>query len=152
MKCSHCDRGVQKEHSYCPYCGTPLKGQVHRATLTHQEVKELLELSFAFEINNMVEHAKNAYLAILEQHPNFPDVHFRLGNAYEAEGQIGKAIASYKKAISINPNYIDAHRKLGELYSDEVLLHEAITEFKAVLGIKVRHRYADVHNNLGVAY
>ena len=35
---------------------------------------------------------------------------------------------------------------------DEGLMTEAKDEFMKVLSIKVKHGYADVHNNLGVAY
>ena len=152
MICKGCNTQNLKQHKFCFECGASLSDKKSSTLLSKNEADKLLRLSSAFEINELVDKAIVAYTAILEVNPNYADVHYKLGSAYEAKGMVGKALSEYKEAIHINPNFIEAHRKLGELYIDEGLYDEAVKEFKRVLSVKVRYRYADVHNNMGVAY
>lgn len=154
MQCPICKASVDQTDKFCKACGVPLKEEADKTCLTGEQINKMLQLSFVYEIENLVDKAIDIYNMLIAQSKTggYADVHFKLGCAYEAKGKVGKAIAEFQKAIKVNPNYIDAHRKLGEIYNDENLYGEAIKEFKKVLSIKIKYRYADVHNNLGVAY
>jgi hypothetical protein len=64
------------------------------------------------------------YEALVREHPNVPEYHYNLGNAYfrlNAPGALGKSISAYQKAFSLNPrdpdirfNYDFALRRAGE--------------------------------------
>jgi tetratricopeptide (TPR) repeat protein len=153
LTCSKCKTENENNYKYCFQCGLSLKtdDELSEALLTDEEVNNLLRFSYVFEINNLVDQAIEACSAIIEVHPEWADVHFKLARAYEAKGSHGKAISEYKKAIAINPEYIDACRCLGELYSDEGFYNEAIEQFNIVLNTKVKFDYADIHKHKGVA-
>jgi superkiller protein 3 len=53
--------------------------------------------------------------ALLE--PNWPDVHWRMGNALMSKEQTEKAIAEFKTALQLEPNYFEALYDLGVAYS-----------------------------------
>jgi len=153
LTCSKCKTENEDKYKYCYQCGFNFSNDDETAEnlLTDEEVNNLLKFSYVFEINNLVDQAIEACSAILERHPEWADVHFKLARAYEAKGSHGKAISEYKKAIAINPDYIDACRCLGELYSDEGFYNEAIEQFTTVLNTKVKFEYADIHNHKGFA-
>jgi len=155
VTCSKCKTENEEIHKYCYQCGISLKediiDELLETRLTEEEANHLLRFSYVFEINNLIDEAIEACTAITEIHPEWADVHFKLGRSYEARGFHGKAIAEYRKAISINENYIDAHRCLGELYSDEGFYNEAIEQFNIVLNTKIKFDYADIYNYKGLA-
>jgi len=119
--------------------------------LTPQEANRLLDLSFIFEVQERVEDAISLYSAVLAQYPLWADVHFRLGEAHEAQGDLAEAEKAWSRAVGLNRNYADAHRKLGEVLMDQGRHEEALQHFEKILNTQVERRYADVHNNLGVA-
>ncbi len=120
--------------------------------LNPQEANRLLDLSFIFEVQERVEDAVALYSTILAQYPLWADVHFRLGGAREAQGDLTGAEEAYGRALGLNRNYADARRKLGEVLMDQGRFEEALPHFDKLLQIRVERRYADVHNNLGVAH
>ena len=120
--------------------------------LTPQEANHLLELSFVFEVQERVDDAIALFSSILSQYPLWADVHFRLGGALEARGDLSGAEQAYLRAVGLNPRYVDARRKLGEVLIDQGCFEEALQHFDAILESRVEHRYADVHNNLGVIH
>ncbi|MFH1452368.1 MAG: tetratricopeptide repeat protein [Armatimonadota bacterium] len=153
MHCPSCNENIAGKDNFCRNCGLPLKESVDKSCLTGEQINKMIQFSFVYEIENLIDKAIENYTTLLSRVENgYPDVHFKLACAYEAKGMAGKAISELQKAIKINPNYIEARRKLGELYNDENLTEQAIEEFKRVLSVKVKYTYADVHNNLGVAY
>jgi tetratricopeptide (TPR) repeat protein len=153
MICPTCKTENLSHYKFCFECGETLAGGKSRqAKVNEKEIQQILNSPFALEFEELIDRAAAYYQVVIEQHPQYADVRFKLGSAYEAKGELDEAIHQYKEAARINPNYIDAHRKLGELYSDKGIYEEAIQEFKKVLKIKIKYRYADVQNNLGVAY
>ena len=120
--------------------------------LTPQEANRLLDLSFIFEVQERIEDAVCLYSTILAQYPLWADVHFRLGGAREAQGDLLGAEEAYGRALGLNRNYADARRKLGEVLMDQGRFDEALAHFEKLLQTQIERRYADVHNNLGVAH
>ena len=52
----------------------------------------------------------------LEIDPNFPRLHFRLGNAYEEEGMVEKAILEFEQAVRLSGGDSSYEGSLGHAY------------------------------------
>jgi tetratricopeptide (TPR) repeat protein len=50
---------------------------------------------------------------LLQQHPDYPDLHHLLGVAYDAEEMTDDAIEEFERALGLNPVYAEARLNLG---------------------------------------
>ncbi|GEM_PF-1139190 len=126
-----------------------------KAAETEKQARNVAPLpleELPFDLEAILRQASRDYAEVLERHPRWPDVHFKLGLVSEGLGRPEKALMCYHQALAINPDYVQAHRKLAELCFDLGRYDEAILEFQSVLDIRVTYRYADVQNNSGVAH
>ena len=57
--------------------------------------------------------AIHAIKALLEQHPDYPDLHNLLGVAYDNDEMSDDAVEEFETSLRINPNYTDARVNLG---------------------------------------
>jgi len=140
IKCFRCKTENRQEHRYCCECGVVLTGAaslLKESLLKPGEKSRMLKFSFVFQINNMVDRGIEAYKKIIDSHPRWPDMRFKLANIYEIKGFTGKAISEYKEALSINPRYREARRCIGELYLKEGFYEEALKELNELLLIKL---------------
>jgi len=92
----------------------------------------------------------NVYNQILEQHPNYADIHFKLAEIYEHQERYADARTEYKEALSINPDYTQAHISLGYLYKIMDKYEDAIKELEFVMGKGLP--YPTVAFELGMLY
>lgn len=115
----------------------------------------------------------------LSLHPNFADLHFRLGCALVALGQLDDALGAFARALELNPSYAEARRlheaaSQGQETAEAALLKTPATRDDAIamharLALELYHKgefeaaadayrqalslaptYADLHNQLGV--
>lgn len=73
------------------------------------------------------------YNSILEDHPNYADFHYKLGQVYENLHKRQQAIDEFMKAIELNPNYMHAHTSLAFAYKEKGDVYKAIEQFQFVL-------------------
>jgi len=50
---------------------------------------------------------------LVQQHPDYPDLHHLLGVAYDAEEMTDDAIEEFERALGLNPHYAEARLNLG---------------------------------------
>ncbi|HNV70525.1 MAG TPA: tetratricopeptide repeat protein, partial [Candidatus Ozemobacteraceae bacterium] len=61
---------------------------------------------------------------IIKDHPNYPDIHLKLGNFYTLLGQRDEAVEEFRRALAINPNYQEAKTQLETwMKGDNLLPH-----------------------------
>ncbi|MCI0401872.1 MAG: tetratricopeptide repeat protein [Gammaproteobacteria bacterium] len=65
---------------------------------------------------NRLDRAEEAYLAIINAHPDMPEPYNNLAAIYAAQGQYEKAREALQMAINAHPNYAKAHENLGDVY------------------------------------
>lgn len=92
----------------------------------------------------------HVYNQILEEHPNYADIHFKLARVYERQRKYSDAEGALRKALSINPDFIQARITLGFLYKELRRFQEAATEFSFVVDRGLP--YPTVAFNLGLIY
>jgi tetratricopeptide (TPR) repeat protein len=64
------------------------------------------------------ERAEPLLLRVVEEHPNFADVHNMLGIIHHEQGDYDRAQADFERALKINPRYTDAALNLAVLCND----------------------------------
>ena len=72
---------------------------------------------------------------LLEEHPQFADVHNLLGVAWCSQESYEEGAESFLKAIAVNPNYVDPRLNLAFLYEKMDRKVEAICAFRDVLRV-----------------
>jgi tetratricopeptide (TPR) repeat protein len=116
----------------------------------------------------------------LSLHPQFADLHFRLGCALIALEHLDEAREAFERALELNPNYADARRLYaatleGQASAEKALIQSPSNRDDAIslhsrLALSLYHKgefeaaadsyrqalslapsYADLHNQLGVA-
>lgn len=89
------------------------------ATLQFQEGLRK-NLPFESEYDNVQDEPVNltgtivdAHIKQIEQHPQNPDLHYRLGVLMMSVGRMAEAVISFQDALEINPDYHRARNKLA---------------------------------------
>ena len=93
--------------------------------------------------------AKNLFIKVVSQRPNFADGYYNLANIYNKLDEKGKAIESYKKVIELNNNYFKAHNNLGNIYRKKGLNKRAFECYLSTLEINSNYKVA-YYNLAGV--
>jgi len=85
--------------------------------------------------------------------PNFPDLHYKIGNILVLMGKNEEAIQEFQKALVLNPNYLEAKKKLEEIRSHksfllaaslpEILPEKPDDRFAFELSLEKLHHYSD---------
>lgn len=70
------------------------------------EIKSYLE-----KINNLIEMHRE----VMHEHPDFPDLHLKLGNLLSLIGRRAEAEKSFREALRLNPKYSEAQKELDQL-------------------------------------
>jgi tetratricopeptide (TPR) repeat protein len=92
--------------------------------------------------------ARQAYLAILEHHPEHAQALHLLGVLNRQEGRYEDAVALITRAIRINPDIATFHSNLGNALRDSGSISAAEAAFRQAINLDPK--LADAHNNLGV--
>jgi tetratricopeptide (TPR) repeat protein len=106
--------------------------------------------------------AEPILLRIVEEHPNFADVHNMLGVIHHEQGEHDRARRDFEQALRINPRYTDAALNLAVLCNDTGEYDVAREMFDRAahssrggpgeLDRNVAARLANLHAELGDAY
>lgn len=86
----------------------------------------------------------------LDAHPDYADLHYRLGLLLRSKGDLDGAVTAYRHAVEINPNYAKALTKLGLCLTEMGELDEAVEMFQDALDID--DETADLHYQLGLVF
>lgn len=65
----------------------------------------------------------------LEQNPDDPNLHFRLGSVYQASGRLDEAIEAYRKTIALDPGFLSAFQSLATVHSLRKEYDQALETF-----------------------
>lgn len=68
-----------------------------------------LELSYVESELGYFDRARELLHVIFENHPDWPDVAYRLAEYYFSENDVGKALDYCEKALTVNPRYYSAN-------------------------------------------
>jgi tetratricopeptide (TPR) repeat protein len=90
------------------------------------------------------------YTEVLNEAPNFPEVHTKLSYALHRTGQYEDSLREAKLALARTPQNAEAHRCAGIALGDLLKYDAAENEFREALAIKPD--YAVVHYDLGVTF
>ncbi|MBI4831068.1 MAG: tetratricopeptide repeat protein [Candidatus Lindowbacteria bacterium] len=94
--------------------------------------------------------AAEAWEAVAEMEPSFPEAHFNLGVALSKTGQYEKAIAHFEKSVSLNPYRWEAYYAMGNSLLHLNRNEEAIKQY--LKAIELNPEDPSARHNLGVAY
>jgi len=94
------------------------------------------------------EKASAIYAEILEQEPDFPEVHDKASFILYKLGDHEDALNEAKAALAENPNDAEAHKYAGLALDEAQRFDAAAAEYKEALRIKPD--YASAHNNLAL--
>jgi tetratricopeptide (TPR) repeat protein len=125
------------------------------------KLNEALEASFArmeagfvmAELLRRVEEfgkASEVYAEILQQAPDFPEVHDKASYILYRLGDHENALSEAKAALAENPNDAEAHKNAGLALESAQRQEAAIAEYKEALRLKPD--YAVVHYDIGLLY
>lgn len=94
-----------------------------------------------------ITEAEAGYHALLEKHPEDPQIHNMLGNCLADQSRWEAAAASYRRAIALSPDRAAPHYNLGNALSALDSPREAIQAYQQAIAL--RPDYAKAHFNLG---
>src|SRR4029453_12471309 len=93
-------------------------------------------------IDSQIEHNRLA----VQEHPQHPDVHYRLGLLLRQRGHLQEAIGEFESAVRINPSYTKALIKLGLALYEIGRLEDATRTLQQALDL--HPDYIDLHYRL----
>ena len=93
-------------------------------------------------------HAASVYAEILQESPDFPQVHTKLSFALYKLGDPEGALREAKAALAQNPEDAEAHKNAGLALDDSQEFEAAASEYREALRLKPD--YAMVHFDLGL--
>lgn len=96
------------------------------------------------------EGAETAYQQIMQEEPDFPEVHTKLSYVLYRDGDDEAALGQAREALKITPNNAEAHRDAGLALADMKMFHAAAEEFKTALRLKPDYQTARA--DLGTAF
>lgn len=96
------------------------------------------------------EGAETAYQQIMQEEPDFPEVHTKLSYVLYRDGDDEGALAQARDALKITPNNAEAHRYAGLALADMKQYHAAAKEFNEALRLKPDYQTARA--DLGIAF
>ena len=88
--------------------------------------------------------------AVVREHPNHADLHYRLGLLLRHNGDLGGAIESFLQAVTINPQYLKAIIKLAFALREAGRPEAAIEVAQRALSIDPQS--IDLHYQLGLMF
>jgi Flp pilus assembly protein TadD len=103
-----------------------------------------------FLTNGGPQDAKQEFLALIREHPDYAAAFEGLGQALLQLNDAGPAEEMFRSAIQIDPRLWRAHVFLGILYDSQRRHEQAIDAYRAALALKPAH--PDILNNLGMSY
>ncbi|HAK60859.1 MAG TPA: hypothetical protein DCO77_10825 [Nitrospiraceae bacterium] len=83
-----------------------------------QKLDELYEQGMDAFAKGDYKNAEKAFVAFLEDNPDFADVRNKMGVIYNQTNRLDLAVKSFKKALELNPGYTEASLNLAITYSD----------------------------------
>jgi len=134
-KCKSCGRYIKKDQVYCRFCGA-------KQVETEQSARRNTEAI----IKNLLDN----YQAILKNHLSEANTRFQLGVIYKLRGMLDEALLEFKAASSIDKDRAKYYTAMTSIESARRRYSEAVGYYKKAIGL--HPDYADLHNNLGVAY
>ena len=95
-----------------------------------------------------LEEAIGQFHEVLLHHPENPEAHFNLGNAFAAQGRDEEAMAEYTAALRFGPKNAEAHNRMGLLLARQGRDAGALEHYEAALRIDPKD--IEARHNLGV--
>ncbi|MBP7146095.1 MAG: tetratricopeptide repeat protein [Acidobacteria bacterium] len=84
-----------------------------RRTAIYYLVQTRIGAASEHEAREELDRAMEQYELALQVIPDYPDVHFRLGQVLTRLGRHEDAVEQFRRAIATNPGYLDAQLRLG---------------------------------------
>jgi tetratricopeptide (TPR) repeat protein len=130
--------------------------------IVHLSVKQLIERGVSAWERSDYQSALDDFLAVLDDHPSFPDIHNKAGLCLSMLGDPEGALKEFDEALSIADSYAEAHlnraivlQELGRFDEAQVHLqkadeldHRDSSEYPSDVG----HKIAICHAQLGDLY
>jgi tetratricopeptide (TPR) repeat protein len=107
-----------------------------------------IKLAIALSNLEMWGESIKVYREILQEHPNYADIWFRLGLAYMGEGLASEAKEAFCEALKLNPRYFEAKNKLGITLAYLGEFDEALRVMNEIL--ESGRKYADVYYHMAL--
>lgn len=98
----------------------------------------------------MYREAVETYQTALQERPQAPHLHNKLGIAYHHQMAFGQAKNSYQKAIKLDKEFAQAINNLGTVFYAQRRYKKAAKTYRKAL--KHNPDSASIHSNLGTAY
>lgn len=83
-----------------------------------KDIQSLIDEGKFFFKSQKYKKAEELFKKVIDENPDFADVHNYLGLIAHEDGCFGEAIDHFKKALAINPRYTEAMLNLTILYND----------------------------------
>ena len=111
---------------------------------------EWFERGQAFEEQEQLTRAVEAYRSALSLRPDVPETHFNLGNVLRGLGRLDGAEERFRMAVDLDSTLSEAWYNLADLMEETKRLDEAITCLQRA--VATSPDYADAHFNLAHCY
>lgn len=122
--------------------GDPIRMLVHAEkayTEAPDEIWIALGYAAALQLNNQPREACTLMEKLLREHPNHPEVVFRLAQAYQAAGDVDKADAYYARFQHLTGSYEETFQTRVHLLIEKGRLRQAISLAESLALIFPRH-------------
>ena len=84
------------------------------------------------ESSGDLRRAIECYQAALEGSPDYPDLHFRIGQLRVNLGEMEEAVEAFREAVAVQPSYLEAHTQLAFTLLSRARIEEALRQFGEV--------------------
>lgn len=135
VNCPVCGTEVDVEKSACTRCGQPLGNYRHK-------LKYFVGLATASQQQQRYVEALKAWQAVEIIKPDYPDLHFHLGQVQMGLGREDRAMQSLQRALKENPNDMETYYVLGEILRQRGEIEEAYPYYLKITELDPKHGLA----------
>ncbi len=112
-----------------------------------QSATDLARVALSYQRQEKWREAAQYYQQALLLHPDWPEVHYRLGVVLEKLDDLTAAIQCYRRAITSKPDYTQAYYRLGVILQKQGQLQEAVNCYQQA--IQLNPNEPNLYSNLG---
>jgi predicted O-linked N-acetylglucosamine transferase (SPINDLY family) len=114
-----------------------------------QNWEALLALASGALQGGSLEEAIQRYSALIALRPDFPESHYKLGNAYNRLGRWPEALAAYDRAVALDPQYANAFCNRGTVLERLERWNDALESYDRTLVLNPGDAFA-CYNRAGI--